>query len=272
MRGIEDHARFEHVRHGIGAIVTRSNGLVPSLELADVSLHDAQGRVALKLPVVVAALSARSIVGLGLEQLIIERPELDVRRDAAGQIWVAGLPIAQGGQGENAGADWVLSQPELVVRHGTVTWTDEMRQAQALALTDVDVVLRSALRSHSVRVDATPPADWGSRWTLMGAFKQPLLTRRPSQWQDWSGQLFAQAQQIDMSHLRTVADLGVDVSQGQGALRAWLDVSRGRWTGGTADVAMRDVTVRLAPELEAIALRSVSGRVAAKALDGGQEV
>ncbi|MFO1264383.1 MAG: YhdP family protein [Rhodoferax sp.] len=256
----------------IGAIVTRSNGLVPSLELADVSLHDAQGRAALKLPVVVAALSARSIVGLGLEQLIIERPELDVRRDAAGQIWVAGLPMAQGGQGESAGADWVLSQPELVVRHGTVTWTDESRQAQALALTDVDVVLRSALRTHSLRVDATPPADWGSRWTLMGAFKQPLLTRRPSQWQDWSGQLFAQAQQIDMSRLRTVADLGVDVSQGQGALRAWLDVSRGHWSGGTADVSMRDVTVRLAPELEAIALRSVSGRVAAKALDGGQEV
>ena len=61
----------------IGAIVARSNGLVPSLELADVSLYDAQGRIALKLPTVLAALSARSIVGLGLEQLIIERPELD---------------------------------------------------------------------------------------------------------------------------------------------------------------------------------------------------
>lgn len=256
----------------IGAIAARSNGLVPSLELTDVALHDAQGRTALKLPQVVAALSARSLMSLGLEQLIIERPELDVRRDAQGRIWVAGLAMSPDVHGDGSGADWVLSQPELVVRHGTLTWTDEMRQAPALALTDVDVVLRNTLRGHRMRIDATPPLHWGSRWSLMGAFRQPLLSRRPSQWQDWVGQLYAQADQIDMSHLRTVADLGVDVSQGQGTLRAWLDVNRGRWTGGTADVAMREVAVRLAPELQAIALRSVSGRVAAQTLEGGQEV
>ena len=41
----------------VGDIVARSNGLIPSLELNDVRLLDAQGRETLRLPQVLAALS-----------------------------------------------------------------------------------------------------------------------------------------------------------------------------------------------------------------------
>jgi uncharacterized protein YhdP len=146
----------------IGAIETRSNGLIPSLELSDVRLLDAQGRESLKLPSVLAALSARSIMGLGLEQLTIDRPELDVRRSSDGKIWVAGILLSSGDNVDGPGADWVFSQPELVIRHGTVTWTDELRGEPPLALTDVDWVLRNQHRTHSMRLDANPPAHWGA--------------------------------------------------------------------------------------------------------------
>lgn len=56
----------------VGDIVARSNGLIPSLELNDVRLLDAQGRETLRLPQVLAALSARSIMGLGIEQIIVD--------------------------------------------------------------------------------------------------------------------------------------------------------------------------------------------------------
>lgn len=255
----------------IGDIRARSNDIVPSLELIDVQLLDAQGRTALKLPQVIVALSARSLMSMGLEQLIIERPELDIRRGPDGQIRVAGLPVRSGGDGDSAGADWLLSQPELVVRQGRISWTDELRAAQPLALTGVDIVLRNALRTHALRVDATPPPDWGSRVGLVGVFKQPLLSRSPSQWEDWVGQLYAQADQLDLARLREHVDLGLDVSNGQGSVRAWLDVNRARWMSATVDVALRDASVRLAPELEPIALRMASGRLSAKALTGGRE-
>ncbi len=267
----EQVSRVLGVTVRIGAIVARSNGLIPSLELNDVRLLDSQGREALKLPSVMAALSARSLMGLGFEQLTVDRPELDVRRSADGRIWVAGLPLPKGDGADSTGADWVMSQPELVIRHGTVTWTDEMRNVPALALTDVDWVLRSQHRTHSVRLDANPPAHWGERLSVSGIFKQRLLSRRASDWKDWEGQLYANFAHVDLAQLRLYANLGMDLEQGVGAVRAWVDVARGTITGATADLALDGVKVTVNPKLDALVLRGISGRLGAKTIDGGME-
>ena len=255
----------------IDAIAARSNGLIPSLELENVRLLDVQGREALKLPSVLAALSARSILGLGLEQLTIDRPELDVRRTKDGRIWIAGLPLPAADSADSAGADWIFSQPELVIRRGTVTWTDEMREVPPLALTGVDWVLRSQHRTHSMRLDATPPEHWGARLSVSGIFKQPLLSRRASLWREWRGQLYANFMQVDLAQLRRYADLGVDLAQGSGSVRAWIDVVEGEPTGATADLALDDVKLTVNPKLEPLALRGVTGRLGARRMEGGLE-
>ena len=255
----------------IGDIVAQSNGLIPSLELTDVRLLDTQGRAVLKLPSVVAALSARSVLGLGLEQLTLDHPELDVRRAADGRIWVAGFPLSNADGADSAGADWIFSQPELVIRQGRVTWTDEMRKVPTLALSEVNWVLRNDNRSHAMRIDATPPQHWGERLSLMGVFKQPLLSRRASDWRVWQGQVYAMFTQIDLAQLRQYANLGVDLQQGAGSVRAWVDVSRGAVVGATADLALDGVRVTLNPKLDALALSGITGRLGAKTVDGGME-
>ena len=255
----------------IGGIVARSNGLIPSLELNDVRLLDSEGREVLKLPSVLAALSARSLLGLGLEQLTIDHPELDVRRSKDGRIWIAGFPLSNSDGVDSAGADWVFSQPELVIRQGKVTWTDEMRNVPTLALTEVNWVVRNQSRNHSMRLDANPPDHWGERLSLMGVFKQPLLSRRASDWRLWQGQVYANFSKVDLAQLRLYADLGVDLQQGAGSLRAWMDVVRGAVVGATADLALDDVRVTVSPKLDALALRGISGRLGAKAVEGGVE-
>lgn len=65
----------------IGAITARSEGLFPAFELRDVVLQDADQREALRLVRVVASVSPRSLWRLNFEQLYIEGPQLDVRRD-----------------------------------------------------------------------------------------------------------------------------------------------------------------------------------------------
>ena len=267
----QEVSRMLGVTVRIGAITARSNDLIPSFELNDVRLLDSQGREALKLPSVLASLSARSLMSLGFEQLTVDRPELDVRRSADGRIWVAGLPLPKGDGADSAGADWVFSQPELVIRHGTVTWTDEMRDVPPLALTHVDWVLRNQHRTHAMRLDATPPAHWGERLSLSGIFKQRLLSRRASDWQDWEGQLYANFAQVDLAQLRLYADLGVDLAQGSGSVRAWVDVARGTVTGATADLALDGVTLTVNPKLDALVLRGIAGRLGAKAIEGGVE-
>ena len=70
--------------------------LVPTLELSDVRLFDPQGREALRLPKVRAAVSVTSLWRLGFEQLLIEAPVLDIRRTPQGRCRARRSPATSG--------------------------------------------------------------------------------------------------------------------------------------------------------------------------------
>lgn len=253
----------------IGAITARSEGLIPSFTLHDVVLLDPQGRQALELRTVVGALSPRSLWNLGFEQLYIDQPRLDIRRAADGRIFVAGLDFSRSSDNEGRAADWFFSQTEFIIQGGWIQWTDELRGAPPLALGQVDFVSRNQGRRHLLRLDATPPREWGERFTLAGVFRQPLLAGGAGRWQQWSGELHGDFRSVDLSHLRRHANLGFEIAQGRGRVRAWADVEKGQVVGGTADVVLADVTATLGPRLEPLALQSMSGRLGGKRIAGG---
>ena len=255
----------------IGAITARSGGLIPGIELRNVTLLDAEGRTALQLQRVVLAVSPRSLWRLGFEQLYIEHPELDIRRTADARIFIAGLPFSDTAADDTRAADWLFSQAEVVVRGGTVRWHDELRSAPPLALNQVDVLLRNGQWRHSVRMEASPPPEWGERFVLAGQFRQPLLSLRSGHWQQWSGQAFAQFARVDVARLRPYTDLGKSVASGRGALRAWVDIERGRAVAGTADVALADVDATLGDRLSPLVLPSLQGRLGGRVLASGFE-
>ncbi|HEY0887632.1 MAG TPA: DUF3971 domain-containing protein, partial [Ramlibacter sp.] len=167
---------------------------------------------------------------------------------------------------------WFFRQTEFVIRQGIVRWTDESRGAPPLALAGVDLVMRNGARRHAMRLDATPPPEWGERFTLRGMFRQPLLSVHAGRWQEWVGQLHGDFTRVDVSQLRRYANVGVEVAAGHGAVRAWADMERGQLVGGVADVVLADVNATLAPHLQPLALRFVAGRVGGKRLAGGFEV
>ena len=257
----------------IGQITAQSTGLIPSFELRDVTLLDAQSRVAVRLPRLLGALSPVSLWGLGFDQLVIDQPELDIRRATDGKIYVGGLDVSTGlntSASHSRAADWLFSQPELLLRGGRVLWTDELRAAPTLALTGVDFVLRNSQRRHQMRLDATPPPGWGERFRARGLFRQPLLLGAPGDFSTWSGQLYADFANADRSQLRQyvmrdkLGTLALDIQRGHGALRAWVDIRKGQVASGTADVALQNVDVRLGPKLEPLAFVAVAGRVGAR--------
>ncbi|WP_283957572.1 YhdP family protein [Ramlibacter sp. 2FC] len=253
----------------IGALQARPGGLVPSFELRGVALLDSEGREALRLPRLQAALSVTSLLRLGFDQLYIEAPELDIRRLADGRILVAGLDLGAGAGRDSPAVDWFFSQKEVVVRRGTVRWSDEGRAAPPLALGEVDIVLRNGARRHELRLDATPPSGWGERFLLMGQFRRPLLSRHPGRFADWSGQFYADFARVDVSLLRRHVRLDVEVAEGHGALRLWADLDHGAFVGAAADMALADLSATLGSGLEPLALRSLSGRIGGKRLAGG---
>ena len=246
----------------IGRIEVRSSGWVPSFELRDVNLLDALNRPVLQLPRVAIALSPQSLLDLRLnfDQLLIEGADLDVRRDAAGRIFVAGLDLSGGGGDERVAADWFFSQREFVIRAGTLRWTDEQRDAPALALTGVELVMRNGLLHHDLRFDATPPPQWGERFSVRGRFTQPLFAGA-GHWQRWSGRGYIDMPRADLHELQRYATLPFDLSEGLGALRAWFEMRDGLPKAATVDVALSQVALRLAPNVEALRIAQLQGRV-----------
>lgn len=246
---------------------------VPVIELQDVRLLDAQGRSALELPHVRVALSVASVWRGGVEQVVIDRPVLDVRRTAEGRIEVAGLDLSGPQAGDSAAADWFFSQREFAIRQGTVRWTDDLHGQPPLALGALDFVARNSARQHDFRLDATPPPEWGERFSLRARMRQPLLSlglgggADRARWRQWDGELFAEFTHVDVARLRAHVDLSrwdVEVAGGQGGLKAWGEVRRGELASATAQLALRGVQARLGPQLPELALDTIDGTVAAQ--------
>jgi len=270
----------------IGEINASAGWLVPTFALSDVRVLDADGRTALRLPLVVAALSPRSLLHLGFEQLYLEAPELEVRRAADGRIFVAGRPLEPSADSGSRGADWLFSQAEVVVRNGTLRWTDDRAGTPPVALSQVELLLRNGPWRHALRAQATPPAGRGERFTVIGQFSHSLMSMHPGDWRAWRGPVHVDLPGVDLAeaHARlgdilrpsssslpaggAVADqappaplFGLERADGRGDLRAWIDIADGDVGGATLDLDLHDLDLRFAAAPEALQLSRLGGRI-----------
>ncbi|OYU80626.1 MAG: hypothetical protein CFE45_28220, partial [Burkholderiales bacterium PBB5] len=221
----------------IGRIDVRSSGWVPAFTLRDVVLRDARGAEALRLPQVDAALDVPTLLTARLRfaQLLVDGARLAVRRDTEGRWHVAGLDVDSGAAASaDAGAlaDWFFAQHEFVIRGGTVRWTDEQRAAPPLQLDNVTLAVRNRFGRHAFKLQATPVAADGARFTLVAQLRAPLWARA-GDWRRWAGTLYADLPDTDLALLRRHVDLPLDLRQGRAALRAWLDIDQAQATALT---------------------------------------
>jgi uncharacterized protein (TIGR02099 family) len=79
----------------------------------------------------------------------------------------------------------------------------------------------------------------------------------------WKGELYADLRDTDLAAWKPYLDYPFELSQGKGSVRAWLRLDQSRLAGFTADLALTGVAARLAPDVPPLALRQVSGRLAA---------
>ena len=253
----------------IGAIEAGWLGLRPQLSLFDVRVYDAAGREALVLPVVDNVMSWRSLLrgGLRLHSLVIDRPRLGVRRDAAGEIYVAGIKLSRS-RGDAGLTDWILAQEEIVVRNAEIEWRDEKRAAPPLALSALDLRLRNSGHQHSLGLSARPPAALGSALDV----RAELAGESVTQLSDWNGRIYLELGATDLAGWRRWVDYPVDVRQGQGALRLWATLENGRAKQATLDVELARVVARLGKDLPPLALASLRGRIRGLERAGGYEL
>lgn len=248
----------------IARVYASWNGLQPRLSLNDVVVLDKDGRQALSLPSIAATFSWWSVVAadVRLAMLEINRPDLDIRRAADGSLYVGGIfvDISKSSTG-NRGANWLLAQTEILVHEGRLRWNDAQRGAPELILTNLNVKLRNRARHHQFGLQAVPPAALAAPVDVRAEFDHPYFSRNISDVARWKGVLFAHLSNTDLAAWRTYTDYPIEVIQGVGAVRAWLNFSRAKITDCTADLTLSGVSARLRGDMPPLSLAQVDGRI-----------
>lgn len=250
----------------IARVYASWHGLQPYLSLNDVVVLDQDGRQALSLPSITATFSWWSVVAgdVRLALLEINRPDLDIRRAADGSLFVGGIFVDTSKSADNRGANWLLAQTEIVVHEGRLRWNDMQRGAPELVLANLNFRLRNQGRRHRFGLQAAPPLALAAPIDVRADFVHPYFSRNISDVTGWKGEFFAHVPNTDLAAWSAYADFPIEVMQGAGSVRAWLNFDHARIADITADLTLSDVSTRLRKDLQPLNLAQLNGRVFAR--------
>jgi uncharacterized protein (TIGR02099 family) len=253
----------------IGRIEADWLGWRPHIALSNLQILDAQERLALQLQRVDTEISWMTLLTheLRLASLRIQAPDLLIRRDAKGDISVAGLALTPGASDSKL-SDWLLHQSQITLNNGQLTWQDDMRQAPPLRVTHAQFRLENRHQRHRFVLQFRPPNVLAQSIELRGDFKG----RSFSKLNQWQGELFAQINQANITALSPWIQLPDALTHAQGSVRGWLQVNNGKFNQITADLALIELKSQLAAALPSLNLPSVNGRVSWQASANGWQL
>ena len=217
----DDIASFASKKLGqkitIGDIKTGWEGISPHFSLKDIELFDTENRSAFHLNNAEANISWFSIPLLHphLSSLVINQPEITIRRKADGSIYLAGIDLS--GPSNPDFTNWLLSQREVSIKNAQVIWLDELRKAPPLSLNQLNLTLsnptwRSLFGQHQFELSALPSTGTNQAITANGRF----VGRDVSKLDTWHGELSAQLKQTDLAVWRPWLDYPVNIQTGTG--------------------------------------------------------
>ena len=252
----------------IGQLTADWDGMRPRLYLGNIVVHDKTGRPALTLQRADGTVSWLSIVMWRpqFHSLDFYEPALDIRRNQAGVISVAGIDM--GGDSKEGGlSDWILGQRDLEIHNAAIDWTDEQRAAPVLQLRQVSMQLLNRGERHRFGLKAIPPKGVAGPLDVRG----DMVGKSIKQLTGWRGRLYAQLDYTDIAAWRTWIPFPVEINRGTGAVRAWAVVRDQTLQELTADVTLSNVRTRLGKDLPEIDLSALNGRVGWKKMPKGIE-
>jgi uncharacterized protein (TIGR02099 family) len=251
----------------IGGIEARWFGLNPHIRLRDVRIYDQAGREALALPAIENDLAWSSLLRgeVKLRSLTIDGLRVQVRRDAHGEIHIAGMKASGG---DPRFSRWLLAQDEIVLRNAELEWHDERRGAPPLALSAVNLRLRNAGGAHSIGLTAQPPAALGTAFELRMLVEGNTIADAAA----WAGRVYAEVGHIDVAAWRAWLDYPFELERGIGALRAWLTLQQGTVREATVDFALSGASARFGTDLPPLRVSSAQGRIRGSVENGGYRV
>lgn len=264
----------------IGRIEASWRGFSPHLALSSVMIGGRDSRPGISLPLVEGTVSWLSAVAFEprFSQLRIAALDLDVIRLSGNRFSVGGFEFDPNEGGEDSGAsDWILAQGEVVIRDARIRYSDRRSPSTAteFELTHANLQLENVFGSHMIGLQAQPTSAIAGPIDLRARFRHAPFSR-PSDYARWTGEVFGAVDYADLAAIARTFDAPLKVERAQGAVRSWVTFDNARITRVVADIALTNVDVTLADNLQPLTLASLQGRVAQRVWGtddgaGGQE-
>ena len=252
----------------IGQIQVGWQGVNPHFVVSDIDLYDAQNRPALQLKNTDLSLSWLSLPLLEprLANLSLHAPELTIRRNAQGELFVAGISMQ--GPAKPELANWLLRQSAFNVSDAKVIWIDELRGAPALSLDKLNLSVQSPpwkrlLKSHQISLSALPSSGTSSPIQLQAR----LYGSDISQLANWHGQLELTIKNVDLMAYQTWVDYrllspSVALKNGRGDVKLIAAFENQQWQSISSTLALSDLQLDLPIQNTALIMRSLRGELA----------
>ncbi|MGH8728939.1 MAG: AsmA family protein, partial [Burkholderiales bacterium] len=226
----------------IGGLAAQWRGPRLHLVLTDVTVLDGANSPALTLGQVDTTLGWMSLLSgdVKLYSLNLNGPRLQLERGQNGAIRIVGFKETDGHFG-----DWLLAQESVIVSDAEITWRDLMRNAPAIVLSDIDLTLENSGADHRFGLQASPPVEVASRLNMRGEVNGRALADVAR----WQGELYGKLDRVNLPALRTWIDLPIDLTEGAGAVTAWIKFRDQRLESATADLALANVKTKIGADL-----------------------
>ena len=239
-----------HADLKIGKLAPYWAGAEPGVDVRDLTIRDAQGTLALRVPHATATLSWASLMRFkpALASLVVEAPDVLASRAPDGSVYVAGVQVPTVHTGtSDTFSTWLLSQQTIVLRGGTLRWRDALRDAPELALHNIRLAILNSGIQHRVALQAPPdgtvlkgPLDFRARFHHLPLF----AVGKP---QNWNGEAYLSTGPVDLPALARYVRVPIRTYAGRIGNTLWARFSGGNIRAAQGRLQGSDVVLRVRP-------------------------
>ena len=191
--------------------------------------------------------------------------QIYVRRDAKGQITVAGLPIHSKPDDYSA-ENWLFAQNEIQVNDLKLIWDDQKSQKPVSTIDIQNLNLSNGIRRHRGGLTATSP--WTNGPIEIKVDFAHRLTGQAGNWRNWIGAIEWNLKDVNVTQITKEFKFRPNTLEGQVTSKGKLNIDNGKPDGGDIYLAADDLVVQLSKDEDAIAFGRVETNLTQENIDG----
>lgn len=256
-----------HQKVVIGNIKAGWQGVNPHLLLSNIDIYDLENRPALALKDTDISLSWLSIPLLEphLANLTVHSPELTIRRNLNGDIFVAGISMQ--GQSKPELPNWLLRQSQFEVINAKVIWLDELRNAPALSLEKLNLQVvsppwKSFIKNHRVTLSTIVSTGTKEPITLNANVYGNDISRLS----EWHGSIETTLKNANIVAYKPWFDYAtftqaMNLQSGIGSTDTTIEFAKKQVQSITSIVALDNVQLQIKPNTDPLILNKLVGQL-----------